>query len=89
MTCASKNTITKFKAYNSIRFDYHGNCSQLCPLECNQVTFESNENHDTLHDSHILTLQFIYSDNQYTEVKQDRKTTKTQWVANNGGLLGF
>ena len=40
---ATKNKIPKRDAYLS-NFDYPGNCSHLCSLECNTVTFEIDEN---------------------------------------------
>lgn len=89
---ASANNISKNDAFIGISFDYPGNCSQLCPLECDQVTFETSANYfhyDENVNKGFLFMNFFYADKIYTEIIQSEKITSADWVANNGGVLGL
>lgn len=89
---ASLNNITKKDAYTSLGFNYRGNCSGYCPLECELHRFEVTENEimlDTSESGHKLWLNFFYSSNRYTEIRQSVQTTQVDLIANTGGVLGL
>ena len=79
--------------YNMI-FDYQGNCSQNCPLECESSFFELKSDVQFLDENvnnskNFLWVNFFYSDNLYTEIAQSVKTTPADLISNAGGLLGL
>jgi hypothetical protein len=74
-----------------MRFNYPGNCSEICPVECFSNIFEVSEavyNYDD-HGSHFVWINFFYIDNQYIELNQTVKTTVADLVSKTGGLLGL
>lgn len=88
----SSRNISLKDAYIGIRFSYEGNCSHLCPLECQINQFEVSENTFTYpQGSFVSSLEiiFYYSQNKYTEIVQSVKTTETDLIANTGGVLGL
>ncbi len=72
-------------------FDYKGNCSKLCPLECTSTTFEITKNEVKLSPSDPIQLRmkFYYSDRKYTEITQSVKVKLSDFISNAGGLLGL
>ena len=74
-----------------IDFDYKGNCSKLCPLECSSTTFDIIQNEMNLNpnDPNVLDIHFYYSDRKYTEITQSVKVTGADFISNTGGLLGL
>lgn len=88
---ATKNDITQYSAYMQLLFNYSGNCSQYCPLECHQVTFAENKNHLDFDEgiNNQLMVNFFYPENKYTEIRQSEKTTWADIVSNTGGVLGL
>ncbi len=87
---ASSRNISKKDVY-AMRFNYPGNCSEICPVECFSNVFEVSEavyNYDD-HGSHFVWINFFYIDNQYIELNQTVKTTVADLVSKTGGLLGL
>ncbi len=74
-----------------LKFDYKGNCSNLCPLECTSTSFDLIKNEMNLNPNvgSILMLNFFYSDRKYTEITQSIKVTLADFISNNGGVLGL
>ena len=74
----------------SLNFNYPGNCSHLCPLECETVTFETDVNtFETDALNNTISINFFYSDNKYTEIVQSEKTSGADLIANTGGVLSL
>jgi hypothetical protein len=88
---SSRNLTNKeaHQLYN--QFDYQGNCSKMCPLECTSTTFDTIENEMDLNPSDPihLFLNFFYHDRKYTEVTQSVKVTFADFTSNTGGVLGL
>ena len=88
---SSRNLTNKeaHQLYN--QFDYQGNCSKMCPLECTSTTFDTIENEMNLNssDSKMLNMSFFYHDRKYTEVTQSVKVTFADFTSNTGGVLGL
>ena len=80
-----------FRKRISRKFDYKGNCSELCPLECTSTSFYLIKNEINLNsnDSKLLALNFFYSDRKYTEITQSVKVTGADFISNTGGVLGL
>lgn len=76
------------EVYSSLIFDYSGNCSHLCPLECNSTSFDISKSEITFPNGK-LSMGFFYSERKYTEISQTIKTTSTDFIANTGGVLGL
>ena len=72
-------------------FDFQGNCSKHCPLECTSNIFETSESIFEHKNSskNFVHLNFKYSHNRYTEITQSIKTTEADFVSNTGGVLGL
>ncbi len=88
----SSHNLTNKEAHQLYnQFDYQGNCSKMCPLECTSTTFDTIENEMNLNpnDGSILMLNFFYSDRKYTEVTQSVKVTFADFTSNTGGVLGL
>lgn len=85
---AKTQNMTIRVAYNSLRFDYKGNCSQICPLECTAELFAVSTT-EFKSVNRFLTLLFFYSDRKYTRISQTVKTTLADFVSNTGGVLGL
>ncbi len=85
---ALTNNLTKAVAYLKLEFDYIGNCSHVCPLECSSTSFEifGCESRSNLN---VLLMNFYYSEQKYTEITQIEKTTMADLVSNAGGVLGL
>ena len=84
--------LTNREALNlSNNFDFKGNCSKLCPLECTSTTFEISKNEFKLGPSDPIQLRiiFYYSDRKYTEITQSIKMKLSDFISNAGGLLGL
>lgn len=85
------NTINN--VYLSLSFNYKGNCSHLCPLECQTISFDSTEhsieNFTQGTDNSRLEMNFFFSKNKHTELTQAIKTTEADLIANTGGVLGL
>ena len=79
------------EAYFRSDFDYKGNCSNLCLLECTSTKFDiiRNEMNLNLNDPKFLRLNFYYSDRKYTEITQSVKVTLADFISNTGGVLGL
>lgn len=88
---ASARNISRQFAYLSLRFNYQGNCSQLCPLECDSNLFELSEDiyHYIEENNNYLWFNIFYSQNKYTEISQAAETTVADLISNNGGVLGL
>jgi hypothetical protein len=73
------------------QFDYKGNCSKMCPLECASTSFDIIKNEITLNpnDTNVLNILFFYSDRKYTEITQTVKVTGADFISNVGGVLGL
>ena len=71
------------------QFDYKGNCSSLCQLECTSTTFDIIENDINLRETNSLNMLFFYSDRKYTEITQSVKVTFADFISNTGGVLGL
>lgn len=72
----------------NLNFDYKGNCSDICPLECSSTSFELSKNEVTSNvDS--LWMNFFYLERRYTEISESVKTTGADLVSNTGGVLGL
>ncbi len=90
---ASNRNISKPDAYWKIDFNYEGNCSQYCPLRCDQVYFEISEtslpllSNTSVRDNFDINFHFV--NNKYTEMTQVVKTTESDLVSNTGGVLGL
>ncbi len=87
---ASDRNISKKNRYK-MKFNYQGNCSQYCPLECSSNIFEISEDINTLDGdaSNFLWINFFYIDNQYIELNQTVKTSVADLVSKTGGLLSL
>lgn len=85
---AESRNISKIEAYPLLTFDYKGNCSHLCPLECCSVSFEVFKSESSLNVS-LLYMNFYYSDRKYTLFSQSRKTTESDIISSTGGVLGL
>ncbi len=75
----------------SHNFDYKGNCSKLCPLECTSTSFDIIENKMNVNLSNPKgsAMNFYYSDRKYTEITQSVKVTFADFISNTGGVLGL
>ena len=69
-------------------FDYEGNCSRKCPLECEQTTFDVSIG-EVAFDVNVLNINFFYLDRHYTDISQVVKTSAADLIANTGGVLGL
>ena len=78
-------------AYHELKFDYNGNCSKICPLECSSTSFEISQSSvaQGSTESSAVTVDFIYSERKYTVISQAIKTTGADFVSNTGGVLGL
>ncbi len=87
---AAARNISKQSIYE-LQFNYPGNCSQHCPLECLSNIFEVSEGITYFDEqaANFVWINFFYNDNQYTELTQSVKTTVADLVSNIGGLLGL
>ena len=85
---AATYQVNKGMAYLLVDFDYSGNCSGKCPLECDTTSFEifRTESRSSLN---ILLMNFYYSDHKYTEIMQIEKTSMADLISNAGGVLGL
>ena len=79
--------ISKTVAWSELDFDYKGNCSKICPLECSSTSFEIQQIDASWSDA--LIVNFYYTDRKYTEISQVVKTTGAEFVSNTGGILGL
>ncbi len=72
-------------------FDFKGNCSKLCPLECTSTSFDIIENKMNVNLSNPKgsAMNFYYSDRKYTEITQSVKVTFADFISNTGGVLGL
>ena len=88
---AESRKISVRDAYDVVVFDFKGNCSKLCPLECTSTTFEISKNEFKLSPSDPISLRmtFYYSDRKYTEITQSIKMKLSDFISNTGGLLGL
>ena len=80
--------ISKYQAKTLFTFDYKGNCSQLCPLECKSTSFEILKSEITT-SYEGFTTNFYFIDRKYTEISQTVKTTGADLISNTGGVLGL
>ena len=90
---ASARNISRHNSYK-MPFDYQGNCSRHCPIECDSNFFEVSESvyffDKSIHESmDRLEVNLFYSSNRYTEISQSIKTTESDLVSNTGGVLGL
>ena len=89
---ASARNTTQYLAYFELNyFDYKGNCSALCPLECSSATFEISQveySNVNIKDNYVW-VNFYYNELKYTEISQTVKTTWADLVSNTGGVLGL
>jgi hypothetical protein len=78
-------------AYHELKFEYNGNCSKICPLECSSTSFEISQSSvaQGSTESSAVTVDFIYSECKYTVISQAIKTTGADFVSNTGGVLGL
>jgi hypothetical protein len=81
--------ISNYEAYWRLSFDYKGNCSQLCPLECRSTLFEIFQTEVSSPVGHSLSMGFYFNDRKYTEILQIIKTTQADLIANTGGVLSL
>ena len=88
---ATLQNMSKTEAYFTFSFDYKGNCSHLCPLECNSTSFAVNqaESESSENDRRITSINFYYSERKYTVISQTVKTEVADFVSSNGGVLGL
>jgi hypothetical protein len=86
---ASRN-MTHYEAFETLNFDFKGNCSNQCPLECTSIEFVISKNEMSLNaGDNLLVLNFFYSELKYTEISQTEKVTVTDFISNTGGVLGL
>lgn len=85
-TYARSRNISIFSV-NYVNFDFQGNCSHICPLECSSTTFDHSK--VELQNSGPMRFSFFYSDRKYTEISQSIKTTEADLISNSGGVLGL
>jgi len=87
---ANSRKMSKESAYE-VSFNYQGNCSKYCPLECLSTFFDVSEDRNNFDENaaNFVWLNFFYNDNHFTEITQSIKTTVADLVSNNGGLLGL
>lgn len=75
---------------NSVDFNYHGNCSHLCPPKCLNIEYQTSTTSYTRADRNKSAyLVFYLKNNRYTEITQRVKTTEIDLIANIGGVLGL
>ena len=90
---ASSRNLSKDYVYWRMNFDYEGNCSRSCPLECNAFVFDTKENSreflKNYKQPNFLQMFFFFSDNKYIELTQIEKTSVADLVSNTGGVLGL
>jgi len=88
---ATLQNMSKTEAYVTFSFDYKGNCSHLCPLECSSTSFAVNqaESESSENDRRITSINFYYSERKYTVISQTVKTEVADFVSSNGGVLGL
>ncbi len=89
---ASRRNFNKNYTYNVLDFNYEGNCSQHCPLECDTSIFEITESKltfVTFNVTQYFEVNFHYSNSKYTTLTQIVKTTDADLVSYTGGLLGL
>lgn len=79
--------ISKYQASSNFTFDFKGNCSQFCPLECSSTSFETFKNELPI--SCNFLINFYFTDRKYTEISQIVKTTGADLISNTGGILGL
>ena len=85
---AAAHGIPNFYAYTRLVFDYGGNCSRLCPLECGSTSFDLSTSEIAVENG-FLTVCFYFFDRKYTEITQTVKTTGADLISNIGGVLGL
>lgn len=89
---AMSSNISKRGAYNSPEFNFEEECQHLCPQECSQVSFESEDTifyYSGEREAELIWINFYFSDNSYTEITQSVKTSTSDLVSNTGGVLGL
>jgi len=70
------------------KFDYKGNCSNPCPLECTSTTFQIIKNEMNTNSEHSRLI-FYYPNWEYTQILQSVKVTGADFISNTGGVLGL
>ena len=88
---ATQQNISLGDAYYNTSFNYNGNCSHVCPEECDSVSFDLARNEINLEpgEPDFLSVVFYYSEQSYEQVSQSVKTSVSDLIANNGGVLGL
>jgi hypothetical protein len=87
---AAVNNVTYLEAFDGFGFDYRGNCSHLCPWECQSSIFEIFQHEEIWKDEkESLLVNFFFSDLEYTKILQTVKTTSADLISNTGGVLGL
>lgn len=77
------------KALSHSRMAFNGNCSHLCPLECQTRSFEATENSLNLSGHPNLHMNFFYWNNRHTEMTQVAKTIEVDLISNTGGVFSL
>ena len=88
---AMSQNLTFAKLHGKFFFDFKGNCSRVCPVECFSTYFEtfSNEMPYGAYGGEQSSFNFYYNDRRYTEIAQKEKMTAANFIANTGGVLGL
>lgn len=85
---ASANNLPQYEVMKS--FDYIGNCSQVCPLECESTNYDMREDSYRIdYEVGVSHASFYFVDHKQTEITQTEKTTPADLVSNTGGVLGL
>lgn len=83
---------SSWREVNSVDFNYHGNCSHLCPPKCLNIEYQTSTKsyaYTAANRKNTVFLVFYFEDNRYTEITQRVKTTEVDFIANTGGVLGL
>ncbi len=75
------NNLDPRVAYQNLKFDYIGNCSNVCPLECNTTTFDFIRS-ESRSKPDVLIMNFFYSDRKYLQISQIPKASMCELISN-------
>ncbi len=86
---ALANNLSTLDVYYTLTFDFKGNCSRACPLECRSTSFEVSQTESLNLNRGFIKMNFFYSSRKFTEISQAIKTTEADFISNTGGVLGL
>ena len=82
--------MNKKEAFLESDFDFKGNCSQDCPLECVSTTFDISQTESLNYNKNgTVVVSVYYTEYKYTEISQTVKITLPDFISISGGVISL